>query len=153
MRWRVIDGVHNVAQLSAVIFSVAVVSSNLSATKLLHNPTDQKRQTPETPGKQPTLTPGTPKAERFRSYGFNATATTTDANGNSSTTVKDIWLIGLFPLQGSWPGGLGQLPAVQMGIEDVNADPNILFGYRLRMTMDDTEVSHCDNSIYICNIK
>ena len=58
--------------------------------------------------------------------------------------VKDIWLIGLFPLRGSWAGGLGQLPAVQMGIEDVNADPNILPGYRLRMTMDDTAVSGCD---------
>jgi len=28
-----------------------------------------------------------------------------------------------------------------MGIEDVNANPNILPGYTLRMTMDDTEVS------------
>jgi len=71
--------------------------------------------------------------------------------GNSSTseTVKDIWLIGLFPLQGSWPGGLGQLPAVQIGLEDVNADPNILPGYRLRMTMDDTEVSSSDHIIII----
>ena len=55
--------------------------------------------------------------------------------------VVDIWMIGLFPLKGSWPGGLGQLPAVEMGLEDVNADPRILPGYRLRMTVDDTGVS------------
>jgi len=61
--------------------------------------------------------------------------------------LKDIWLIGLFPLQGSWPGGLGQLPAVEMGLEDVNADPRILPGYRLRMTMDDTAVSHSNQVI------
>jgi len=71
----------------------------------------------------------------------SATTTTAAASGNSSATAKDIWLIGLFPLRGSWAGGLGQLPAVQMGIEDVNANPNILPGYTLRMTMDDTEVS------------
>jgi len=60
--------------------------------------------------------------------------------GNDSN-VKDIWLLGLFPMQGSWAGGLGQLPAVEIGMEHVNADPNILEGYRLRMTVNDTEVS------------
>lgn len=55
--------------------------------------------------------------------------------------VKDIWMIGLFPLKGQWPGGLGQRPAIEMGLEDVNKDPDILRGYRLRMTTDDTEVS------------
>jgi hypothetical protein len=60
---------------------------------------------------------------------------------DEDSAVKDIWMIGLFPLKGSWPGGLGQRPAIEMGLEDVNRDPNILRGYRLRMTMDDTEVS------------
>ena len=56
---------------------------------------------------------------------------------------KDVWILGLFPLNGSWAGGLGQLPAVQMGIEDVNNDPTMLPGYRLRMTVNDTKVSMC----------
>ncbi|ESO03237.1 hypothetical protein HELRODRAFT_148708, partial [Helobdella robusta] len=51
-----------------------------------------------------------------------------------------IWLIGLFPLSGSWAGGLGQLPAVQLGLDDVNNDPNILPEYELMMTMHDTQV-------------
>ena len=104
----------------------------------------------------PTLTAGTSEAV---DSGLNGSATVTSFNrptanevdGNSSTsetsgTAKDIWLIGLFPMRGSWPGGLGQLPAVEMGLEDVNADPNILSGYRLRMTKDDTEVSGRNNS-------
>ena len=56
---------------------------------------------------------------------------------------RDVWILGLFPLNGSWAGGLGQLPAVQMGIEDVNNDPTMLPGYRLRMTVNDTKVSMC----------
>jgi len=76
--------------------------------------------------------------------GFSRSRVLTSRNDTTTTgdRLKDIWLIGLFPLQGSWPGGLGQLPAVEMGLEDVNADPRILPGYRLRMTMDDTAVSH-----------
>lgn len=58
----------------------------------------------------------------------------------NSSRVRDIWLLGLFPLKGSWPGGLGQLPAVKLGIQHVNDNPNILPGYRLRMTVNDTEV-------------
>ena len=54
---------------------------------------------------------------------------------------KDLWLLGLFPFNGSWPGGLGQAPAVQMGIEDVNADKSILPGYKLHMTINNTQVS------------
>ena len=65
---------------------------------------------------------------------------------NSSLHLKkdnrtELWLLGLFPFKGSWPGGLGQLPAVQMGLEDVNSDPNILPGYVLHMTINDTLVS------------
>jgi len=103
----------------------------------------------------PTFSPETLAAADFRpnrskiSSSFNRT----EVDGNSTTSeisgsgnVKDIWLIGLFPLKGSWAGGRGQLPAVEMGLEDVNADPNILPGYKLRMTMDDTEVCGCNNN-------
>lgn len=54
---------------------------------------------------------------------------------------KEIWLLGLFPFNGSWPGGLGQLPAITMGLEDVNNDPNILPGYKLSLTINNTGVS------------
>ncbi len=64
------------------------------------------------------------------------------AIGSDSQNKKpvDLWLLGLFPFNGSWPGGLGQLPAVQMGIRDVNEDPNMLPGYRIHMTINDTQV-------------
>ena len=65
--------------------------------------------------------------------------TALETYGNSG--LQDIWVIGLFPFNGSWAGGLGQFPAVQMGIRDVNMDPSMLPGYRLRMTIDDTLVS------------
>ena len=67
-----------------------------------------------------------------------------DNDGNNNTknkTTKDLWLLGLFPFSGSWSGGLGQLPAVEMGLRDVNADPNMLPGYTLHMTVNDTSVS------------
>lgn len=72
-------------------------------------------------------------AEGHTDRGSNVPATQPD--------VKEIWMIGLFPMKGSWAGGLGQKPAVEMGLEDVNADPNILPGYKLLMTDDDTQVS------------
>ncbi len=59
--------------------------------------------------------------------------------GNASTTP--LWLLSLFPFSGAWPGGLGQLPAVEMGLRDVNADPTMLPGYTLHMTINDTAVS------------
>lgn len=52
-----------------------------------------------------------------------------------------IWLLGLFPFNGSWAGGLGQLPAIEMGIEDVNAHPDILADYTLFLTVNNTAVS------------
>ena len=64
-----------------------------------------------------------------------------DGNNNTNKTTKDLWLLGLFPFSGSWSGGLGQLPAVEMGLRDVNADPNMLPGYTLHMTINDTAVS------------
>ena len=68
------------------------------------------------------------------------TSSKSNYSGENSEDEKEIWLLGLFPLRGSWPGGLGQLPAVEIGLEDVNKHPHILSGYRLRMTMDDTKV-------------
>ena len=63
---------------------------------------------------------------------------TSDITGNNG--ARDVWILGLFPFNGSWAGGRGQHPAVMMGIEDVNKNQNILPGYRLRMTVDNTQV-------------
>ena len=63
-------------------------------------------------------------------------------NETHAENRTELWLLGLFPFSGPWPGGLGQLPAVLMGIDDVNNDPTILPGYKLRMTVDNTAVSN-----------
>ena len=67
--------------------------------------------------------------------------TTATGSGRDGKNLSEIWILGLFPFNGSWAGGLGQLPAVQMGLEDVNGDPTMLPGYRLRMSINDTLVS------------
>ena len=66
------------------------------------------------------------------------TANTT--NTTRGDTRKELTLLGLFPFNGSWPGGRGQLPAVLMGLEDINNDPNVLPGYKLVLTVENTEV-------------
>ena len=128
-----------VAVHSALLSAVASVVA-LSTTTELHRPSDEQR-----PSVSPTAaSAANHSASRHRpevSTLYSGTAPTATLAGGFSAPLKDIWLIGLFPLEGSWAGGLGQLPAVQMGIEDVNADPDVLPGYRLRMTMDDTAVS------------
>lgn len=63
--------------------------------------------------------------------------------------VKDLWLLGLFPLQGNWPGGKGHLPAIEMALDAVNRNPSILPGYRLRMTIDDTKVRYCFFIVFV----
>ena len=60
---------------------------------------------------------------------------------NMPAPRRELFLLGLFPFNGSWAGGLGQLPAVQMGLEDVNRDQHILPGYRLSLTVNNTGVS------------
>jgi len=136
------------AALFSFVVSAAALGSSSTITTGLHLSSQE----------HPVLTATTSADNLFASnrseVSTSSNETTTMAVvGNSSTssessgTVKDIWLIGLFPLRGSWAGGLGQLPAVEMGIEDVNADPNILPGYRLRMTVNDTAVSS-DNNLF-----
>ena len=61
-------------------------------------------------------------------------------SGPSKKNV-DLWILGLFPMTGLWPGGQGQLPAVEMGIEDVNNDPTMLPGYTLKLQLNNTNVS------------
>ena len=97
-----------------------------------------------TPGGMSNVTPnnntGTPG-----DHGNGMSPITPWMGGNTSAPdagpSKDLWLLGLFPFRGSWAGGLGQLPAIQMGIQDVNLDPSMLPGYNLRLTVNDTQVS------------
>ncbi|XP_053374076.1 gamma-aminobutyric acid type B receptor subunit 2-like [Mercenaria mercenaria] len=54
--------------------------------------------------------------------------------------TRILRLLGLLPLNGeSWNGGRSCLPAVQMALEDVNAQSNILQDYNLTFKYVDTE--------------
>ena len=60
----------------------------------------------------------------------------------TNESVVDLYLLGLWPMQGGWPGGVGILPAALMALDHVNADPTILPGYRLNMIWNDTQVGN-----------
>lgn len=53
---------------------------------------------------------------------------------------KNLTIGGIFPMSGSWSGGIGCLPAVQMALEDVNSRHDILPEYRLYMDYNDSQV-------------
>ncbi|XP_045204185.2 gamma-aminobutyric acid type B receptor subunit 1-like [Mercenaria mercenaria] len=52
---------------------------------------------------------------------------------------RNITIGGIFPMSGSWAGGQGCLPAVQMALEDVNLRDDILPEYHLNMDFDDSQ--------------
>lgn len=60
---------------------------------------------------------------------------------HNSIEIKDknITIGGIFPMSGSWAGGQGCLPAVEMALEDVNAREDILPEYRLHMDYNDSQ--------------
>ena len=70
-------------------------------------------------------------------------------NTNASEPVS-IPIAALFPKTGWWPGGRALHIAAQMALEDVNARPDVLPGYRLDMVWNDTEVG---THIYLVLIK
>lgn len=47
-------------------------------------------------------------------------------------------------MSGSWAGGVGCLPAVEMALEDVNNRTDILPDYKLDMQSDDSEVRNAE---------
>ena len=53
---------------------------------------------------------------------------------------KNLTVGGIFPMSGSWAGGQGCLPAVEMALEDVNSRQDILPEYRLHMDYNDSQV-------------
>ena len=58
----------------------------------------------------------------------------------SSSSLIPLYILGLYPMSGSWPGGQGQLPATKMGIEHVNANQSVLPGFELVLLPYDTQV-------------
>ncbi|XP_041352639.1 gamma-aminobutyric acid type B receptor subunit 1-like [Gigantopelta aegis] len=55
------------------------------------------------------------------------------------TRLKDIYILGLFPMDGDYAGGKGIKPAVDVTMSYVNSDSNVLPGYRLNMKWNDTK--------------
>jgi len=57
----------------------------------------------------------------------------------NSGEVRQIYLAGTFPIQGSdgWQGGQACLPAAQLALEDVNKSPDLLPGYHLNLAAKD----------------
>ncbi len=53
-----------------------------------------------------------------------------------------LYLGAFFPVGGSWDGA-GIIPAVEMALDHINANPNILVDYDLRMVWNDTKVKDC----------
>ena len=61
--------------------------------------------------------------------------------GSDGIKNKNLTVGGIFPMSGSWAGGQGCLPAVEMALEDVNSREDILSEYRLHMDYNDSQVS------------
>lgn len=57
--------------------------------------------------------------------------------------LTNLHIGGLFPISGTggWQGGQGCLPAARMALNDVNAEPYLLPGYRLVLHWNDSQVS------------
>lgn len=53
---------------------------------------------------------------------------------------KNLTIGGIFPMSGSWAGGQGCLPAVEMALEDVNNNSEILADFYLNMEAKDSKV-------------
>ncbi|KAH3798192.1 hypothetical protein DPMN_151784, partial [Dreissena polymorpha] len=52
---------------------------------------------------------------------------------------RNLTIGGIFPMSGSWAGGQGCLPAVQMALEDVNKRTDLLTDYMLHMDYNDSQ--------------
>lgn len=60
------------------------------------------------------------------------------------TKTKTLFIGGIFPMAGSWAGGKGCRPAVDIALEDVNSRKDILPGYKLEMLANDSQVGGFD---------
>lgn len=62
---------------------------------------------------------------------------------NTDIKTKKLYIGGIFPMAGSWAGGKGCRPAVDMALEDVNKRTDILNEFELKMIANDSRVSSC----------
>jgi len=63
--------------------------------------------------------------------------------GTVGASVVDLHLGGIFPMTaagGGWAGGQACQPAAEWALRDVNADPTLLPGYRLKLMWNNSEV-------------
>ncbi|XP_046559273.1 gamma-aminobutyric acid type B receptor subunit 1-like, partial [Haliotis rubra] len=51
----------------------------------------------------------------------------------------DLYILGLFPFEGSWPGGIALLNAVEIGLEQINERADVLPGYRLNLMWNNSK--------------
>ena len=58
-----------------------------------------------------------------------------------SSDLRNITLLGFFPMSGGWTGGIQALPATELAIERLNADASILPRHRVRLAWNDTQCS------------
>jgi hypothetical protein len=66
------------------------------------------------------------------------------AAGNVNGTPPLLRLAGFYPMTGSWPGGVSVRPAVEMALQDVNADPNVLPNTTLEVIPYDSACSQTE---------
>ena len=57
-----------------------------------------------------------------------------------STKHKNIYVGGIFPMVGGWPGGQACLPSAIMALNEVNLNHSMLPGYRLNLKWFNSEV-------------
>ena len=76
--------------------------------------------------------------------------------GNRPGRERTLHIGGMFPMAGSWAGGKGCRPAVEMALEDVNERMDILPGYALKMVSNDSKVCHRNATSlawYLCDLR
>jgi hypothetical protein len=61
---------------------------------------------------------------------------------------KNLYVGGIFPMVGSWPGGQSCLPSAIMALNEVNLNDSILPGYRLNLDWYNSEVSFNYNKFH-----
>lgn len=65
---------------------------------------------------------------------------TYEYNSSNTSSKLPLHILGLFPFRGSWKGGEGHWPAIEIALKDVNEKEGMLNGYELKISKDDTEV-------------
>ncbi|GFS03764.1 gamma-aminobutyric acid (GABA) B receptor, 1 [Elysia marginata] len=82
---------------------------------------------------------GNPCESRYFAFVLLMLLVTPCPSGSQIIKNKTLTIGGIFPMSGSWAGGEGCLPAVQMALSDVNNQTDILPEYKLEMDSDDSQ--------------